>query len=60
LLERLNNVSKVQGLLVFVAVEDVAVQPFGKELIKKMSAYGSCSSTAANVPVKSSHPRPHP
>ena len=34
LLERLNNVSKVQGLLVFVAVD----QTFGKELIKKMSA----------------------
>jgi len=38
LLERFNNVSKIQGLLVCVAVADIAVQTFGKELIKKMSA----------------------
>ena len=38
LLERFNNVSKGQGLLVFVAVADVTVQPFGKERLKKMKA----------------------
>jgi len=57
-LERHNNVQKGQGLLVFVAVQDVAIQSFGKKTLKSMSA--SCSSIAANVPVKSAHPRPHP
>ena len=38
MLERFNNLSKGQGVLVFVAVADVVVQTFGKELIKKMSA----------------------
>jgi len=38
LLERFNNVSKGQGVLVFVAVADVAVQTFGKERLKKMKA----------------------
>jgi len=59
-LERHNNVQKGQGLLVFVAVQDVAIQSFGKKTLKSMSASRSCSSTAANVPVKQLHPRPHP
>jgi len=38
MLERFNNLSKGQGVLVFVAVADVAVQTFGEERLKKMKA----------------------
>ena len=37
-LEWQNNVQKGQGLLVFVAVQDVAIQSFGKKTLKSMSA----------------------
>ena len=37
-LERLNDVQKVQGVLVFVAAEKVALQIFGKEIMKPTSA----------------------
>ena len=59
LLERHNNVQKGRGLLVFVAVQDVTIQSFGKKTLKSMSASHSCCSTAANVPVKHLFPRPH-
>jgi len=36
-LERHNNVQKGQRLLVFVAVQDVAIQSFGKKTLKNMS-----------------------
>jgi len=36
-LGRLNNVQKGQGQLDFVAVQDVAIQTFGKETLKSMS-----------------------
>jgi len=38
MLERFNNLSKGQGVLVFVAVADVVVQTFGEERLKKMNA----------------------
>jgi len=37
-LERHNNVQKGQSLLVFVAVQDVAIQSFKKKTLKSMSA----------------------
>jgi len=37
-LERHNNVQKGQGLFVFVVVQDVAIQSFGKKKLKSMSA----------------------
>jgi len=51
-LELHSNVQKGQRLLIFVAVQDVAIQSFGKKTLKSMSASRSCSATAANVPVK--------
>ena len=37
-LERHNNVQKGQGFLVFVAIQDVAIQSFRKKMLKSMSA----------------------
>jgi len=38
ILELFNNLSKGQGVLVFVAIADVSVQTFGEERLKKMKA----------------------